>query len=330
MGDSPLNQLSSPVAGLLALRVSAAAPAAERVRELVLEPVAGSLPPFAPGAHVEITLPDGDTRPYSLIDLERRAAAPAHYRLGVLLEGESKGGSRFMHALSVGDRVTASAPKNGFPLHEGDAPALLIAGGIGVTPIISMATALKAAGRPYRLVYAAQSAARMAFREALEAAHGEALQVHIDDSDGGPLPLKPLIAGAAPGTHLYVCGPRPMIDAARAAAEAAGFAPERIHFELFEKAAPQAGDAPFEVEIASTGQVFTIPPGKSIIDVLEAEGIDLMHDCQRGDCGICQTDVLEGEPDHRDVVLSQAEREAGKVMQICVSRAKSARLKLDL
>ncbi|MCC5987597.1 MAG: oxidoreductase [Pararhodobacter sp.] len=312
------------------LRVSAAAPAAERVRELVLEPVAGSLPSYAPGAHVEITLPDGDTRPYSLIDLEGRTSAPAHYRLGVLLEAESKGGSRYMHALSVGDRVTASAPKNDFALADSEAPALLIAGGIGVTPIISMAGALKAVGRPYRLVYAAQDAGRMAFREALEAEHGEALALHFDDRAGGPLPLKPLIESAAPGAHLYVCGPRAMIEAARAAAEAAGFAPERIHFELFEKAAPQADDQPFEVELASSGQVFTIPPGRSIIEVLEESGIDLMYDCQRGDCGICQTDVLEGEPDHRDVVLSQAERDSGKVMQICVSRAKSARLKLDL
>lgn len=325
-----MNQLSSPSTGLVALRVGSAAPAAERVVELLLEPEAGSLPPYAPGAHVEVSLPDGDTRHYSLIDLDGSAASPARYRLGVLLEADSKGGSRYMHGLAAGDRLTVSAPKNDFPLDGGDAPALLIAGGIGVTPIISMATALKAAGRPYRLVYAAQSAARMAFRQVLEEAHGEALRVHIDDRDGGPLPLKPLIEGAAPGTHLYVCGPRPMIEAARAVAEAAGYTPERIHFELFEKAAPQEGDAPFEVELASTGQIFTIPPGKTIIEVLEGEGIDLMYDCQRGDCGICQTDVLEGEPDHRDVVLSQAERDAGKVMQICVSRAKSARLKLDL
>ncbi len=312
------------------MRVSAAEPAAARIVTLLLEPAEGPLPPFAPGAHIEVTLPDGDTRPYSLIDFDGSAGKPAHYRLGVLLEADSTGGSRFMHGLAKGDRVTIGAPKNDFALHEGDAPALLIAGGIGITPIISMATALKAAGRPYTVVYAAQSAARMAFREALETAHGAALRLHLDDQQGGPLPLKPLIEGAEEGTHLYVCGPRPMIDAAREAAEAAGFPPQRIHFELFDKAAPQDGDQPFEVEIASTGQVFTIPPGQSIIDVLEAEGIDLMYDCQRGDCGICQTDVLEGEPDHRDVVLSEAERDGGKVMQICVSRAKSARLKLDL
>lgn len=325
-----MNQHSAMSGTRISLRVISAVPVAERVRELVLAPETGDLPPFSPGAHVEVSLPDGDTRPYSLIDFDGSAAAPAQYRLAVLLEEDSEGGSRFMHALSRGAMVTINAPKNNFPLHEGDAPALLIAGGIGVTPIISMATALKAAGRPYRLVYAAQDAARMAFREVLKAAHGDALQLHFDDRAGGPLPLQSLIEAAAKGTHLYVCGPRPMIAAARETAEAAGFTPERVHFELFERAAPQDGDQPFEVEIASTGQVFTIPPGKSVIDVLEAEGIDLMYDCQRGDCGICQTDVLEGVPDHRDVVLSKDERASGRVMQICVSRAKSARLKLDL
>ncbi|WP_211341199.1 2Fe-2S iron-sulfur cluster-binding protein [Paracoccus methylarcula] len=121
-----------------------------------------------------------------------------------------------------------------------------------------------------------------------------------------------------------------MIDATRRAAEAAGFTPERIHTELFDTPEPEAGDSPFEVEIASTGQVFTVPPGQTIIEVLEENGLDIIYDCQRGDCGICQTAVLEGTPDHRDVVLSEAERAAGDVMQICVSRALSPRLKLDL
>ncbi len=275
-------------------------------------------------------MPDGDTRPYSLIDWDGDADAPAAYHLGVLLEQGSKGGSSHMHALKAGDRISIGAPKNSFALADGDAPALLLAGGIGVTPLISMAAALKARGAPYRFVYAARGAAAMAFRRELEAQHGAALTLHFDDQAGGPPDLATLMRDAAPGTHLYVCGPRPMIDAAREAALEAGFTQARIHFELFEKAAPQAGDHAFEVEVASTGQVFTIPPGKSIIEVLEAEGIDLMYDCQRGDCGICQTEVLEGVPDHRDVVLSQAERDGGKVMQICVSRAKSARLKLDL
>ena len=156
---------------------------------------------------------------------------------------------------------------------------------------------------------------------------GEAFTLHCDDADSA-LDLDAVIATLG-DAHLYVCGPRGMIDAARATADAAGFPTGRIHFELFEAAPPPAADAAFEVQI-NAGSVFTIPPGKSIIEVLEENDVDVMYDCQRGDCGICQCDVLEGEPDHRDVVLSEAERAAGDVMQICVSRAKSARLVLDI
>lgn len=315
----------------LILSVASVREVAERVREITLAaPDATTLPPFEAGAHVEVRLPDGDTRPYSLVDLEGSAAQPLQYVLGVLMEAESKGGSRYMHALRPGDSVTVSAPKNSFSLTDSAAPALLVAGGIGITPIASMATALRAAGRPYRLVYAGRSAAAMGFAEQLGACHGNGLSLHCDDEAGGPLPLAPLLQAATPGTHLYVCGPRTMIEAAREIAAAAGFAPEQVHFELFEQAAPQSGDQPFEVEIASTGQVFTVPADKTIIEALEAEGIELIHDCLRGDCGICQTALLEGEADHRDVVLTDAERAANNLIHICVSRARSARLKLDL
>ncbi|MCC5969545.1 MAG: oxidoreductase [Pararhodobacter sp.] len=304
---------------------------AERVREFTLAaPDGAKLPGFAAGAHVEVRLPDGETRPYSLVDLDATAAGPDRYVLGVLLERDSRGGSRHMHALQPGDTLTLSAPKNSFALAEGAAPALLIAGGIGITPIVSMATALKAEGRPYRMVYAGRHAGAMAFADVLRDHHGAALTLHHDDVAGGPLPLAPIIQSAAPETHIYVCGPRAMIEAAREAATAAGFTPEQVHFELFEQAALQTGDQPFEVEIASTGQVFTVPADKTIIEALEDEGIDLIYDCQRGDCGICQTGLLEGEADHRDVVLTDAERAANTLIHICVSRARSARLKLDL
>jgi len=322
-GESPLD--------LLTLTVTACAPEGARIRRLTLgAPDGGPLPAWTAGAHVEVELPGGDLRPYSLVDLDGTAAAPRAWVLGVLLEPDSRGGSRHMHALQPGDTLRVTPPKNSFALADDPAPALLVAGGIGITPILSMARRLRDAGHPYRLTYAARSAGAMAFADHLRATHGTALTLHHDDTAGGPLPLAPLMAGAAPGAHVYVCGPRPMIEAARAAAEAAGIPPGRIHVELFESAAPQQGDGAFEVELASTGQVLVIPPGQTIIQVLEGAGIDLMYDCQRGDCGICQTGVLEGVPDHRDVVLTEAERAAGKVMQICVSRARSARLKLDL
>lgn len=308
------------------LRITRTDPAADMIRCLELTSDTGALPGWTPGAHVEVALPDGGTRSYSLIDNTGDWAAPTRYRLGVRLEPQGKGGSRHMHGLAVGDRVRVSAPKNGFALDATQAPALLVAGGIGVTPLVSMAAALARSGRDWRMIYAARNRAALAFADEVA---GDRLALHLDDVAGGPADLGPAIRAAAPGTHLYVCGPRPMIDAARAHAEAAGFTPDRIHFELFEAAAPVAGDQPFEVEI-NDGRVFTVPSGQSIIQALEAGGLDLIYDCQRGDCGICRTDVRAGTPDHRDVVLTEAERASGKVMQICVSRAKGGRLVLDI
>ena len=300
----------------------------ELIREIELtRPDNAPLPAFAAGAHILLTLPGGAENAYSLIDLTGDPGAPDSYVLGVRRDENGAGGSRFMHDLQPGDQVTASNPKNHFPLVE-DGPVLLLAGGIGVTPLVSMAAALARQGRDFRIVYASRNAAAAAFADRL-AAHGDRLRLHHDDRDGGPLDVAALIASADPTAHVYVCGPKPMIDATRAAMDTAGRA-DLFHAELFENASHQSGDKPFEVEIASTGQIFTIPADKTIIEVLEAGGMDLVFDCQRGDCGICQTDVLEGTPDHRDVVLSKAERDSGKVMQICVSRALSARLKLDL
>lgn len=303
----------------------------ELIREIELvRPDGASLPPFEAGAHIEVTLPEGGHNAYSLIDFTGDAAAPAAYLLGVRREDTGNGGSRFMHGLQPGDRIDATGPKNHFPLDDGQGPVLLLAGGIGVTPLIAMATALSVGGRDFRMVYASRSPAAAAFADRLVAAHGPRIQLHHDDQAGGPIPVADLIAKADPAAHVYVCGPKPMIDATRAAMEAAGRADAQFHAELFENASHEVGDKPFEVEIASTGQVITVPADQTIIEALEAAGVDLVYDCQRGDCGICQTDVLEGTPDHRDVVLSKDERDAGKVMQICVSRALSDRLKLDL
>jgi len=284
------------------------------------------LPPFEAGAHVEFDLPGGGTRSYSLITFDGKGDAPDQYYIAVQREDSGQGGSKSMHGLAVGDAVTFAAPKNDFPL-DITAPAVLLAGGIGITPMISMASALRAAGQDVSLVFAGRAEADMAFCNELRTALGDRLHLHFDDK-AGVIDLDAVIAKLGEA-HLYVCGPRKMIDAARAKAEAAGIAHARIHFELFEAAKAATGDTPFEVQI-NDGSVFTIPVGRTIIEVLEENDVDVMYDCQRGDCGICQCDVLEGVPDHRDVVLSQAERDAGEVMQICVSRAKSARLVLDI
>lgn len=293
----------------------------------------GALPGYTAGSHIRVTLPDGDDRPYSLVNADPEADvgnAPQTYRLGVRLEEESKGGSKFMHGLSEGDVLSATMPKNDFKLIDSPAPAILFAGGIGVTPIISMAAELKRRGQPFEFHYSGRSRPLMAFVEDIEQACGKALSVYCDDETERAIDLKRLIGGASIESHIYVCGPRGMIEAVREIAHGRGFSKDHVHFELFDKPAQTGGDGTFEVEVKSSGAVFTIPPGKSIIEVLEAEGVDLVYDCQRGDCGICQTDVLEGFPDHRDVILTDEERASNKVMQICVSRAKSARLVLDL
>ncbi len=290
---------------------------------------ADSLPAFAAGAHVEFDVGDGETRAYSLINTAPVSAAPKTYLVAVQREDAGGGGSVFMHELVPGDSVAFSAPKNDFPL-EASSQAVLLAGGIGVTPMVSMAATLLEHGQTFRMHYSGRSRAVMAYCDVLTELCGDRLQLHFDDGVETALDLEAVIdtLGAA---HLYICGPRGMIDAARTAAEKAGVPTERVHVELFDNTGAQSDDdGAFEVEIASTGDVVEVAAGQSIIEALENAGHDVMYDCQRGDCGICQCDVISGTPDHRDVVLSQAERDSGTVMQICVSRSKSPRLVLDI
>lgn len=301
----------------------------ERVRLFELGAEDGqTLPAYQAGAHLDFEVDGVGTRSYSLVDFESPGDAPATYRIAVQREEAGDGGSIAMHRLAVGDRIVASAPKNDFSLSDDDAPVLLLAGGIGVTPIISFATELSRRNAEFAFHYATRSVGVCAFRDKLEQRFPGHLSLWFDDAS--PIDLGGLVRAAGTATHIYCCGPKGMIDAVRERAESAGFPKEQVHFELFTSPASEAGDQAFEVEIASTGQVFEVPVGQTIIEVLEANGVDVMYDCQRGDCGICQTDVISGTPDHRDVVLSEAERAAGKVMQICVSRAASPRLVLDL
>ncbi|MBR0841062.1 oxidoreductase [Bradyrhizobium liaoningense] len=297
------------------------------VRSLVLGVEGGVVPRWQAGAHVRVGLPDGGDRPYSLMALP--GLPDDALALGVLREEASTGGSRFMHALKVGDVVKATAPVNNFRLHEGATPARLFAGGIGVTPILSMAAELNARGSPYRLHYAGRARGLLAFLPQLQEICPNSLSIHYDD-DESRLDIAVALGDVPAGCHVYVCGPAGMIDAVKAAALARGIAPDRIHYELFKAEQPSLPDKPFEVELKSTGQVVTVAADQTIIQALEAAGLDVLYDCQRGDCGICQCGVISGVPDHRDVILSDDEKASNKVMQICVSRAKSERLVLDL
>lgn len=319
---------------VLTLQVSDVQTLNPLVRSLRLQAAdAAVLPGFAAGAHlrVQVTLPDGSSawRHYSLISSEGDNTAPTHYRIAVRLEDEGRGGSRFMHALQAGALLTVEAPKNDFPLQPGG-PALLVAGGIGITPLLTMAAQHRRGGQRTRLVYAGRSRALLAFVPELQQLLGDTLQVHADDEAGAPLDVAALLDGCAPDETLYVCGPKPLLDAVLAAAQARGWPRERVHFELFTEAVAEGGDQPFELVLAQSGRTLTVPADQTIVDCLIAAGCDPMFDCKRGECGVCTTTVIEGAIDHRDYVLSDSEKAGGQVMQICVSRAKGARLVLDL
>ncbi|TWG98285.1 vanillate O-demethylase ferredoxin subunit [Mesorhizobium sp. J18] len=302
-----------------------------RIRRVVLEGAGDMpLPKWTPGSHIRVKLPAGGDRPYSLVDLPQWRTGQ-HYVLGVLLEENSAGGSQYIHGLKVGDQVTASQPINQFELAEDEGEVLLLAGGVGITPIFSMAAELAKAGRDFSFHYLGRAQGELAFTGPLKEICSGCLHLHYDDTPPGRPDFGELIAPLAGDGHVYVCGPAGMIEAVKTAWALAGRPAERLHFELFTATpAPAGGDVPFDVEVKSTGQVVTVAPGQSIIDALEEAGLDVVYDCRRGDCGICQTEVLDGIPEHRDVVLTDEEKASNKVMQICVSRAKSPRLVLDL
>ncbi|WP_233192818.1 PDR/VanB family oxidoreductase [Acidimangrovimonas sediminis] len=313
---------------MLTFRVAEIRDETPRVRCLILESTGGALPGWEAGAHIRVALPQGGDRPYSLVALP--GLGEGRYALGVLREDPGTGGSAYVHGLSVGDTVTSGAPVNQFAMTPGDGPVTLLAGGIGITPILSMAGALKAGGRPFRLYYFGRAEGELAFLPDLATLCGDSLTTGYDSVDGPP-DLGAILAATPAGADLYVCGPGGMIEAMKTAWAEEGRPAERLHYELFTATPPPAaGDQPFEVEIASTGKVVTVAPAQTIIEALEEAGVDVVYDCQRGDCGICQTGVISGVPEHRDVVLSDEEKASNKVMQICVSRAVSPRLVLDL
>ena len=311
----------------LRLRVQSMTAETAVIRGLVLTPEGAALPSWEAGAHIRISVPGGGDRPYSLMALPD--LPKGCWALGVLREQLSTGGSSFMHALKIGDIVRASAPINNFGLHTGNTPAILFAGGIGITPILSMAAELQARGTPYRLHYAGRAPESLAFLPQLRAICTNALSVHYD-GDESRLGIAAVLDRAPGEAHIYVCGPAGMIEAVKKSAVDKGIPAARIHYELFKAEPTISADDAFEVELRSTGQVITVAANQSIIDALERAGVEVLYDCRRGDCGICQCGVILGTPDHRDVILSDEERASNKVMQICVSRAKSERLVLDL
>lgn len=291
------------------------------------------LPPWSPGAHIDVYVPDGTTRQYSLCGDPHDLSS---YQIAVLREPESRGGSAFLHEqLRVGDRLLVTRPKHHFNLEEAPFHAL-VAGGIGITPIMTFAEELARTGRPYSLTYGGRTEATMAFRDRLRALGGPVTFL-AEDEQGRP-DLDAIVRSLPPGGLVYVCGPLPLLRAVEAAAETAyGAEQDVVRFELFSRAGveePEPVALPdgetYELVLTRTGHTLRLKPDANILDVVLALGIEVENDCRDGICGSCVTRVLAGTVDHRDLVLTKKEQAAMDQMMICCSRPTGTRLELEL
>ena len=291
----------------------------------------GTLPRFEAGAHIDVTLPGGLVRQYSLCN------APGHhdpYEIGVLRDAASRGGSQAMHdAVHEGAELRISAPRNHFALDESATHSLLLAGGIGVTPLLAMAHRLAALGADFALHCCSRSETRAAYRQRLLSADfaGRVFFHHDDGPAVQRIDLAATIGAPSPGRHLYVCGPQGFLDAVRATARELQWDDARVHFEYFSAApVPAAQQQGFEVQLRSTGRVIRVAEAVSVVEALAAEGVEIPVSCEQGVCGTCLTRVLDGDIAHHDLYLTPAEQAANNQFLPCCSRARSARLVLDL
>lgn len=312
------------------VRVVEVEQATDTVKRFRLAALTGEpLPEFSAGSHVIVTMNADGRRirnPYSLID---RAPDGSSYRIGVLRVKDSRGGSAFMHErVGVGTELTIAMPINLFPLVRTGRKHILVAGGIGVTPIHAMAAELKRQSAPYELHYAMRSAAHGAFVDELRALHGEKLRLYRDDCQE-VIAVDAILENQPLGTHLYVCGPEGMIDAILAGGRAAGWPEENLHCERF--LAP-AGGEPFAVVLQRAGITAEVRADQSLLEAIEEAGVDAPFLCRGGACGQCETVVVsrDGELVHNDHYLSEAEHASGDKIMICVSRLKGRELVLDL
>jgi len=309
------------------LRVTKKDLVAEDVLSVALEPVGGGdLPHAPPGSHIAVTLvtPSGAlVRRYSLCgDPNERA----RYEIAVLREPRSRGGSAFVHdALAVGDTLRAEGPFSEFPLTESATHSILIAGGIGITPLIPMLHRLIADGRSVEFHYAARSEARLAFRERLTELASDAVRFYSDDA-GDSLSLDNVLSRPADGTHVYTCGPRSLIEAVRERATHFGWAARNVHDESF-GAKRLDHDRPLRVELTLSRMVLDVDPSETILDAMLNAGVFTSYECKRGECGSCAVAYSGGRVDHRDVCLTPKQRES--IVCTCVSWARSPMLILD-
>ncbi|CCV09445.1 Vanillate O-demethylase oxidoreductase [Mesorhizobium metallidurans STM 2683] len=290
------------------------------------------LPEFSAGSHIIVRVTGSTWRQYSLVNTP---GLSDHYLISVLREQEGRGGSQWIHEnWKVGDIIETDGPANNFKLDESAGRVILIAGGIGITPILSMARRLQQIGTEYHLYYCARSVEETAHYAAIvNSTLGRNVTfIHNKGTKGGRLDVSGLLSDRKEDCHVYVCGPHGLVEAVKGATR--GWPPETVHYELF-GADPSAircreGDSEFTVTIGSTGESFAVPAGRSILRVLADNGVKVSKLCEEGYCGSCLTPVVSGKPDHRDSVLTQAERNSGELIALCCSRAESENLILDL
>lgn len=303
----------------------------EDIISIELRPADGrDLPPFEAGSHIDLHLPNGLVRSYSLLN---HPAERHRYVVAVLKDRASRGGSRYIHdQVRIGMRLSISGPRNNFKLFEDAGHTVLIAGGIGVTPILCMGRRLAELGRSFELMYFARSRKGAAFLDEVKAL-GVPVHWHFDDEQGGPPALKALLANrpSRPDTHYYACGPAVMLDSFEKSCAELGYANAHIErFAAVEVAAAADSKTHYQVELKRSGKCITVTPELSLLAALRGAGVEVATSCEEGICGSCEATVLAGTPDHRDSILSPTERAANKSMMVCVSGCKSATLVLDL
>ena len=289
-----------------------------------------ALPAFSAGSHIDVHLPGGLIRQYSLCN---HPDEQHRYLIGVLKDPASRGGSQSLHEhIKDGDSLRISEPRNLFPLVHEARRSLLFAGGIGITPILCMAERLAHSGADFEMHYCARSSERAAFVERIRnSLFADRVFLHFDEQPETAMNTAQVLANPQPDTHLYVCGPGGFMQHVLDSARAQDWQENALHREYF-AAAPvdSSNDGSFSVKVGSTGQVFDIPPDKTVVQVLESHGIDIPMSCEQGVCGTCLTRVLEGVPDHRDMFLTEEEQACNDQFTPCCSRSKSPMLVLDI
>ena len=309
------------------LVVRAADEVAEDVLALTLaDPSGATLPAWTPGAHIDLVLGDGLTRQYSLCSSPPDAAV---WRVGVLRTPDSRGGSQYVHRnLPVGATVRVRGPRNHFPL-VASPRYQFIAGGIGITPMLPMIAEAEAAGADWTLLYGGRKRASMAFLDEL-AAYGDRVTIAPQD-EVGFLDLAGVLGDPRPDTLVYCCGPEGLLGAVEKACES--WPAGSLHLERFSakpQEEPEGGNTEFELVLQRSGLTLTVPPDRSVFDVIKGAGVSVLGSCMEGVCGTCETEVIDGDVDHRDSVLNDDERASNEFMMICVSRCRSGRLTLDV